>query len=202
MAITIFSLIVLLFSMVIHEIAHGSIANWLGDSTAKDAGRLTLNPLKHLDLFGSIILPLFLILTFGRGFGWAKPVPINPYNFRDKKWGILKVSVAGPLMNFLIAVIFGLLIRFFPLPASVFILFSIIVIYNFLWGIFNLIPVPPLDGSWILFFFLPEKWRKAKVFLQQYGMVILIIFIFFGFNWVAKGAEILYYLVIGQPLGS
>lgn len=201
MAITIFSLIVLLFSMIIHEIAHGSVAYYLGDPTAKNAGRITLNPLKHLDPFGSIILPILLLITFGKGFGWARPVPINPYNFRDQKRGILKVSIAGPLMNFMIAIIFGLLIRFLNLPESFFIFFSIIIIYNFLWGIFNLVPIPPLDGSWILLHFLPKRWLQVKIFLQQYGMIILILFIFFGFEWIARGAEILYYLVTGQPFG-
>lgn len=192
----IFSLIVLLFSMVIHEIAHGSVANLLGDPTAKDAGRLSLNPLKHLDPFGSIILPLLLFMAFGKGFGWAKPVPINPYNFRDQKWGALKVSIAGPFVNFMIAIIFGLLIRFLNLSEQFFIFFSIIVIYNFLWAVFNLLPFPPLDGSWILFTFLPAK-SNIRVFLQEYGMVILIFLIFFGFGLIAKLAEVLYYLATG-----
>src|SRR3989344_113257 len=111
--LTIFSLIVLFFSIVLHEVAHGSVALQLGDPTAKNAGRLTLNPLKHIDLFGTIILPLVLILT-GSQFvvGWAKPVPVNPFNFRDQKWGSLKVSIAGPATNFFIAVLFGLAIRF------------------------------------------------------------------------------------------
>lgn len=101
--ITIFSLIVLLFSVMIHELAHGYVAFSLGDPTAKYAGRLTLNPLKHLDPFGSVILPLLLLLaTGGQGpiFGWAKPVPINPYNFKDQKWGTLKVAISGPATNF------------------------------------------------------------------------------------------------------
>jgi len=201
--IVIFILIVLFFSIVIHEVAHGSVAFHLGDPTAKYAGRLTLNPLKHIDPLGTIILPfILLILTFGQGpiFGWAKPVPINPLNFRDQKWGTLKVSIAGPLMNFLIAIIFGLLIRFFPLPQPLFVLFSIITIYNFAWGIFNLVPLPPLDGSWILFTFLPEKLSHLKFFLQQYGLFILLFFIFFGLRWVFLGAEVLFYLIAGQPL--
>src|SRR3989304_1848333 len=102
----IFFLIVLLFSVILHEIAHGSVALYLGDPTAKMAGRLTLNPIKHLDPVGSILLPLILIITTGKGIGWAKPVPINPTNFRDQKWGELKVSLAGPLANILLALIF------------------------------------------------------------------------------------------------
>ena len=167
-AITIFTLIVLLFSVVIHELAHGYVAYGLGDPTAKYSGRLTLNPLKHLDPFGSIILPLLLLLaTAGQGpiFGWAKPVPVNPYNFKDQKWGELKVAISGPATNFAIAIIFGLLIRFLNLPLSVpFIqLMSIVVMYNFLWAIFNLLPIPPLDGSWILFHFFPPALNYIKI---------------------------------------
>src|SRR5579863_8511568 len=101
----IFSLIILLFSVIIHELAHGDVAESLGDPTAKYAGRLTLNPIPHLDLFGPIILPLLLFISTGGAFviGWAKPVPINPYNFRDQKWGTLKVSLAGPATNMTLA---------------------------------------------------------------------------------------------------
>jgi len=202
--ITIFSLIILLFSIMLHEIAHGNIAYHLGDPTAKHAGRLTLNPLKHLDPFGSIILPLILLLvTFGRGpiFGWAKPVPINPYNFKDQKWGTLKVAIAGPSMNFLVAIIFGLLIRFFPfLPEGFLVIFSLITVYNLAWGIFNLVPIPPLDGSHILFTFLPEKFTQLKLALQQYGMFILLFFIFFGLTWIFQGSVFLFELISGQPL--
>ena len=207
--ITIFSLVVLLFSIIIHELAHGSVAYSLGDPTAKYAGRLTLNPLKHLDLFGSIVLPLLLFL--GKSpilVGWAKPVPINPYNFKDQKWGTLKVSIAGPTTNFVIAIIFAVIARFLPIDAFIksniilaffgdnqtalsallsnsyiallFLLFTIVSFYNFLWAMFNLVPVPPLDGSWILFSFLPQKAEKVKIFLQQYGLFILIFLIFFG----------------------
>jgi len=202
MLTTIFILVVLFFSIVIHEVAHGSVALSLGDPTAKEAGRLTLNPLKHIDPVGTIFLPLILlILTFGQGpiFGWAKPVPINPFNFHDQKWGTLKVSVAGPGTNFLIAIIFGLIIRFFTLPESLLILFSIIVVYNLAWGIFNLVPLPPLDGSWILSALLPERLSNIRFFLQQYGLFILLFFIFFGLRWVFLGAQILYYLITGQP---
>jgi len=202
MLTTIFILVVLFFSIVIHEVAHGSVALSLGDPTAKEAGRLTLNPLRHIDPVGTIFLPLILlILTFGQGpiFGWAKPVPINPFNFHDQKWGTLKVSVAGPGTNFLIAIIFGLIIRFFTLPESLLILFSIIVVYNLAWGIFNLVPLPPLDGSWILSALLPERLSNIRFFLQQYGLFILLFFIFFGLRWVFLGAQILYYLITGQP---
>jgi len=202
MLITIFTLVVLFFSIVIHEIAHGSVALHLGDSTAKDAGRLSLNPLKHIDPVGTILLPfLLLFATQGQGpiIGWAKPVPINPFNFHDQKWGVLKVSIAGPLTNFLLALIFGLIIRFIPLPEPASILFSIIVIYNFAWGVFNLIPIPPFDGSHILFTFLGDRFLKLKMFLSQYGLFILIFFIFFGgLKFVFTAAYLLFYLISGH----
>ena len=203
--ITIFSLIVLLFSVIIHELAHGNVALSLGDQTAKYEGRLTLNPLKHLDPFGSVILPLLLLFaTAGQGpiFGWAKPVPINPYNFKDQKWGTLKVAIAGPATNFAIAIIFGLIIRIINLPQTLpFVeMLGIITIYNFLWGMFNLVPIPPLDGSWILFRFLPRGSEKAKMFLQQYGLFILIFFIFFGgLTGLSILAQMMYSLIAGAP---
>lgn len=204
--ITIFSLAVLLFSVVIHELAHGTVAYSLGDPTAKYAGRLTLNPLKHLDPFGSVILPLMLLLaTAGQGpiFGWAKPVPINPYNLKDRKWGSLKVAIAGPAANFLVAIILGQVIRFFNFPQALpFLqLLSIVVFYNFLWAIFNLVPIPPLDGSWILFNFLPPGFETFKISLQQYGIFILIFFIFFGgLSGLASFANFLYIITTGSSI--
>lgn len=207
MVLTVFTLVILLFSIIIHEVAHGGVAYYLGDSTAKYAGRLTLNPLKHLDLFGSIIVPLSLFLIYslsgvmGPIVGWAKPVPINPNNFRDKRWGELKVSIAGPATNFLIAVGFGLAIRFINLPEILFSFFSIIVLYNFLWGLFNLVPIPPLDGSHILFSVLPYRFKKFQFTLQQYGMFILIFFIFFGgLELIFRGAISLYFLTVGESI--
>ncbi len=199
--ITIFFIIVLFFSVIIHEIAHGSVAFYLGDPTAKYAGRLTLNPLSHIDPIGSVILPLFLFLTTaGNGpiFGWAKPVPVNPYNFKDQKWGEVKVSLAGPAANILIAVIFGLLIRFFRVPEPLFTFFSIISIYNFALGIFNLVPIPPLDGYHILFRFLPADTSNFKNLMMRYSLVVLLAFILLGgISLVFSGAEGLYLLVSG-----
>jgi len=202
MEITIFTLIVLFFSIVIHEVAHGSMALHLGDPTAKSAGRLSLNPLKHIDPFGTILLPILMLLfTAGRGpiFGWAKPVPINPYNFRDQKWGTVKGAISGPATNFLIAIIFSLLIRFFPLSPLLISLFTIIIFYNLLWGLFNLVPIPPLDGSHILFRFLPERFWKLKMVLQQYGLFILIFFIFFGLRLLIPLTLYCYQFLTGQP---
>ncbi len=197
--ITIFSLIILLFSVIIHELAHGYVANSLGDPTAKYEGRLTLNPIKHLDPFGSIILPLLLFLAGSPILvGWAKPVPINPYNFKDQKWGSLKVAIAGPISNIILAVFFGLIIRFasagfimsYP---GFFIILTYIVIINLTLAIFNLLPIPPLDGSWILFRFLPGKLDSLKFFLHRYGIFILIIFLVFN---------VLYFLGIFQEVIS
>ena len=127
-------------------------------------------------------------------------MPVNPYNFRDQKWGTLKVSIAGPLTNFGIALFFSLLIRVVNLPQTIpFIQFlGIIAIYNFLWGLFNLVPIPPLDGSWILFRFLPDSFSRIKIFLQQYGLFILIFFIFFGgLTGLDALAKLLYNIVAG-----
>jgi Zn-dependent protease len=197
----IFSLLVLLFSVVIHEVSHGLAALSLGDVTAKYEGRLTLNPLKHLDFFGSFLLPLLLLVfTFGKGplFGWAKPVPINPYNFRDQKWGALKVALAGPLSNIILAVFFGLIIRFLPMTPVFFDLFSMIVLLNLVLAFFNLIPIPPLDGSHILFSLLPEKFNYFKLQLSQFGFLILVLLIFSGaINFVFKFAQFVYLWLVG-----
>jgi len=205
MTTIIFSLVILLFSIVIHEVAHGSVAYYLGDPTAKHAGRLTLNPLKHLDPFGSVILPVLLLMISGGTFaiGYAKPVPINPYNFRDQKWGTLKVSIAGPGINLFLGLVFGLILRIslhFSILSGFYPIFSFIVFINFLLAIFNLLPIPPLDGSHILFAFLPERWRNVKIFLRQYGLFILVFIIFFGWGWIFKVIEALYFLVTGHVI--
>jgi Zn-dependent protease len=198
----IFYFVILIFSVILHELAHGYMAFALGDPTAKYEGRLTFNPIKHLDPFGSVILPLLLFITHVPILiGWAKPVPINPYNFRDQKWGELKVSIVGPLTNFAIALIFGLIIRFFYriLPLDLIEFFGIIVELNLVLAIFNLVPIPPLDGSWILFHFLPDSFFKVKMFLQQYGTVILVFFLFFGGPIVVSYfVNLLSYLIIGN----
>jgi Zn-dependent protease len=187
MEIIIFTLLILLFSIVIHEVAHGSVAYALGDSTAKNAGRLTLNPISHLDPVGSIMLPAFLIFLGGPVIGWAKPVPINPFNFTDKKWGNLKVAIAGPLANFTIALIFGIIVKFIALPESFITIFSLVIFYNIVLGVFNLIPIPPLDGSHILFSFLPRNLEPIKIILSQYGFFVLLFLIFLipgGITWI------------------
>ena len=201
----VFSLIVLLFSTMLHEIAHGSVALSLGDTTAREEGRLTLNPIKHLDFFGSIMLPLMMyVFTLGQGpiFGWAKPVPINPFNLTDKKWGMLKVAIAGPAVNFLIGITFSFLTKFTFLPPVMKFLFAIVALYNFAWGIFNLIPVPPFDGSHILFTLLPktQKWIQFRLFLLKYGFFIILAFIFLGIHYIFYFAAFFHTLISGQPI--
>ncbi len=201
MEIIIVSLLVLLFSIVIHEVAHGSVAYSLGDSTAKDAGRLTLNPINHLDPIGSVMLPLFLVFLGGPIIGWAKPVPINPYNFNDQKWGDVKVSIAGPLANFLLALIFGLLVMFVDLPESFLVVSLLVIFYNIVLGLFNLIPIPPLDGSYILFNLLGDKAIGFKRVLEQYVFLLLLIFLIpGGIDWIFNLASQAVYLFSGQLL--
>jgi Zn-dependent protease len=204
----VFLIIILIFSIVIHEVAHGAMANYLGDPTAKYAGRLTLNPIKHLDPIGSVILPIFLVLMairMGGGiiFGWAKPVPINPYNFRDQKYGSAKAALAGPAANLIIALVFGLSLRFFPALVALSgleLMFSYIVYINILLAVFNLLPVPPLDGSHILFAFLPQGMENVKIFLSQFGLFILLFIIFFFFQWIVLIINWIFTLICGFPL--
>lgn len=198
-----FLLIVLIFSVVIHEVSHGSVANMLGDPTAKYAGRLTLNPIPHLDPIGSFLVPAFLLLiTQGQGpvFGWAKPVPVNPYNLRDPRWDGAKVAFAGAGANFALAIAFGLALRFLPVPAGIAQLFQIIVLLNLLLAIFNLVPIPPLDGSKVIFAFVPDRFWQFKLFLEQYGMFILLFFIFFGgIRIIFPLVSLSYSLIVGPP---
>lgn len=160
-----FGLFALIFSIIVHEVAHGYAAHLLGDPTARLEGRLTLNPIPHIDPVGSILLPAVLFLS-GTGFlfGWAKPVPFNPYNLRDQKWGEAIVAFAGPGINLLIALVFGLGIRFFggALGDAALALTAQVVLINILLGLFNLIPIPPLDGSKVLKSLLP--YRASLVF--------------------------------------
>ncbi|MFH0806433.1 MAG: site-2 protease family protein [Candidatus Brennerbacteria bacterium] len=189
----VFSVIVLVFSVVIHEVSHGVVAERLGDPTARLAGRLTLNPLKHLDPFGSVLLPLMLsLLPGGVIFGWAKPVPYDPRNLRHPGRDAALVAAAGPVSNLLIALVFGLLFRFFaPGPGEAAVvgelfpsLLAQIVIVNVWLAVFNLVPIPPLDGSKVLFWFLPQSAYEFRAFLERYGFFILLFFIFFGIQLV------------------
>lgn len=188
---------ILILSVVIHEVAHGYAAAYLGDPTARLAGRLTLNPLSHLDPMGSVIIPLITWVSGGFIFGWAKPVPYNPYNLKHGKWGEAFVAGAGPLSNFLIAFIFGLLIRFGVFGEAMVSVFTLIVITNIALGIFNLIPIPPLDGSKILFAFLPYHYSRVRFFLEQYGFILVLIFVLFLWNILEPLIRILFRLFTG-----
>ena len=175
---------VLLFSVVIHEVSHGFAAEYFGDNTARNAGRLTLNPIKHLDMFGSVFLPLISFMLGGFIFGYAKPVPYNPENLRDRKYGPAKVALAGPASNIALAVLFGLTLRFLPDVFSSSLvpeLLSVVVTLNLFLAIFNLFPIPPLDGHWLLLTFLPAKFAAVKVFLYKYGFLLVLFFLFFVF---------------------
>ncbi len=174
-------IIVLVLSVVVHEVAHGYMAYWLGDPTAKYAGRLSFNPVKHLDLFGSFIIPFVLIITHSPFlFGWAKPVPFNPYNLRSQKYGPALVGLAGPLSNLILAVVAGILMRtllvFGAVDGILLQLLATIVFINVLLLVFNLFPIPPLDGSKLLFAIIPiSEYTKAT--LEKYGFVFLLIFL-------------------------
>ncbi len=198
-----FYLVILLYSVILHEVAHGVAALWLGDRTAKLAGRLTLNPRSHIDPLGSIIVPIGMLLLSGFrfAFGWARPVPYNPYNLRNGVTGEVMVALAGPGTNFALAALAALVGKFLPLSAEIkmgiigavmgakwqilteliagsfgaiiFAFCIIAVFWNVLLGVFNLLPVPPLDGSKLLYALVPLS-DKTKMFLEQFGFFIVL----------------------------
>jgi Zn-dependent protease len=201
---TIFYIAILVMSVVIHEVSHGFMAEYFGDKTARYAGRLTLNPIKHLDMFGSIILPVLLVLTNAPFlFGWAKPVPYNPDNLNNKKWGEMWVAAAGVLSNFLVAIVFGIIIRIsmgFNMPEGFYFITSTIVATNLILGVFNLVPIPPLDGSKILFSFLPASFNNAIFMFEQYSFFVLILFIIYFSHILYPILNFLHSLIVGIPL--
>lgn len=199
----IFTIAILIFSVIAHEVAHGYMANYLGDPTARLQGRLTLNPVPHIDLFGSIVLPLLLVLTkAGFIFGWAKPVPYNPYNLRNQRWGTLLVAIAGVFVNFTIALFFGLIVRFGPdmgiVSAAFLSMASTIVFINVLLGVFNLIPLPPLDGSKVLFSLLPPRFYEIERTLERYSIFLILFLIFFLWKFILPVVFFLFTLFTGQ----
>lgn len=169
----------LVIAISIHEFSHAAMAFYLGDPTAKYEGRLTLNPLAHLDLWGTLLL-LFV------GFGWGKPVPFNPYNLKNQRYGPAMISIAGPASNFVMVVLFSLILKYvYPLLGlgpenALFRFFYVIILLNAILMVFNIIPIPPLDGSKLLFAILPASAESIKEFLQRYGFFILIALILFG----------------------
>lgn len=197
--------IALVPAVIVHEYCHGRAAELMGDKTARLAGRLTFNPIPHIDLFGTIILPLILVFSGSPiVFGWAKPVPINPYNFKDPRKGMMYTGMAGPASNFIMAAIAGFAVRlglFSYIPSiEAFLIYFLII--NIVLGVFNLIPIPPLDGSRVVSGILPYKLAREYNKLEQYGMIILmIIFLFFNERlWATIGPvmSFLVYLFLGQ----
>ena len=200
----VFYIAILIMSVVIHEVSHGFMAERYGDKTARLAGRLTLNPLAHLDLFGSVVLPALLFFTTGVAFGWAKPVPYNPNNLTNRRWGTIAVAAAGVLANLFIAIFFGLAIRFaWPFFESVSFMsvMSAIVIINLALALFNLVPIPPLDGSKILFNLLPRSGYKALAFMERYSLTLLIIFVFFFSRYLGPIIFSLFKFITGVEIG-
>ncbi|HRY82413.1 MAG TPA: site-2 protease family protein [Candidatus Moranbacteria bacterium] len=201
-----FYIAILLYSLIIHEVAHGVAALWQGDPTAKYAGRITANPIRHIDPWMTIGLPVLMLLltNFKFAFGGAKPVPYNPYNLKNQKWGPAMVGAAGPLSNIFIAIIAAFLAKFINLPMAVkadiiynfndwgkisevisgsmnaifFELLVIIIFWNVFLAFFNLIPIPPLDGSKLFFSIFPIR-TEMLLMLEQFGFVILLFFIIF-----------------------
>lgn len=177
---------ILLFSVIVHECAHGYVAEWWGDPTARMLGRLTLNPLPHIDLFGSVLLPALLVLS-GSGvlFGWAKPVPVTPQNFRDRRMGEITVSLAGPASNVLLALLLAgvlALASWLAGPSEISLpLYSLCaygILLNLVLAVFNLLPIPPLDGSHVVAELLPRPAAYAYRSLGQYGLLIVFLLLF------------------------
>lgn len=198
----IFQLAILLFSVMIHEVSHGLMALRLGDETAKRAGRLTLNPISHLDAVGSFLVP-FLLFVSGSGIilGWAKPVPYNPmFLHKDRKYGPLKVALAGPASNFTVAFIFALIIRFAGsmLGTVVAPLLTFVVFLNILLAVFNLLPIPPLDGSKILTTFLPRETAIKIERMGLWGMFLILIFLFFFFPLISSITYSIFKVFVGE----
>ena len=203
-------LLIAVFSIILHELAHGMVAYFLGDRTAKEAGRLTLNPLKHIDPYMSILVPVVLYILKAPVFGGAKPVPINYHNLKGKEWGMALVAIAGPLTNFLIALIsfligyFSGVLQGYPDGLGYFI-FAELIYLNLGLMLFNLIPIPPLDGSRVLYAIAPDFIRQIMDKMEVYG-IIIVYFLILVFGNVFSGLMVggvngivnFFYLLVGQ----
>lgn len=187
--------VAVIVALTFHEFSHGLTARFLGDHTAEDAGRLTLNPLAHIDWIG-----FFLLLI--AGFGWAKPTPINPYNMKYQRFGSAIVALAGPISNltlaFVIAIALRLVTTFIEVsPNNLMVIFFLLCIeVNALLAAFNLIPIPPLDGSKVLYSFVGAKFPEVVVFLERYGMWLLLGLVFFGGGLIQTVATFFYNLIL------
>ena len=203
--LSIFYFIVLIISIIVHEVAHGLVAEREGDPTARVLGRITLNPLKHIDWLGSVILPFILIVS-NAGFviGWAKPVPYNPDNLKHGNKSIAKVAIAGVIVNLSIAIFFGLLIRLsigFGIISQPFIeIGSIIVLINIVLALFNMMPFAPLDGFRFLSAVLPVRFQSTMRLVEQYSLPLLLIFLLVGWKVIAPFGFTLYSLLTGISL--
>lgn len=179
------SLLALVIALTLHEFAHALMGHYLGDTTARDQGRLSLNPLSHIDPFMTLALPLLLILLHAPVFGAAKPVPFNPWAVRGGRWGAALVALAGPFTNLLLAVFFGLWLRFMPINVVSAQFLGALVVININFFVFNMIPFPPLDGSRLLYAVSPSGLREVMDRIEQSGLMILFLVLLLGYQYIA-----------------
>lgn len=201
--LTILLIVILIISIILHEVSHGYMADYLGDPTPRLQGRLTLNPLKHIDPVGSILVPIVTSLG-GFTFGWAKPVVYNPYNLKDRRKGEFLIALAGPLSNLTLAIVFGQVLRFVANRSAgtdpVMEIIAYIVIINIVLAIFNLIPLPPLDGSKLLLAFLPNQYGKFRMLVERLGPIFVLIVVFFLWQVVAPIIPFIFRFITGYSM--